>query len=559
MEPKEAVLKILKKETNLKEINLEIPPDASMGDFAFPCFVLAKEKKKNPAEIAKDLAESIKPKGMVKEVKATGPYLNFFVDKQSIAENLLGEILDKKKKYGSGPDKKEKLMVEFSGPNPFKGFHIGHLRNTVLGESVSRILEFSGYKVVPVNYLNDTGKHVAKCLWGLETLHKGEKPEGDKGEWLGKVYSDASVIIEKNPKHKEEVSEIHQKLENGHRVYVDKWKKGKQWSEEHFNKIYNDLDVEFDKVFYDSEYVNSGKDVVRKLKDTGIAEVDDGAVIVDLEEHGLHKVPILRSDGTALYITKDLSMAMDRLKKYKADRIIYVVGSEQRLHFQQVFKILELYGFKQAEKCYHLAYELVRLKKGKMSSREGDVVLYSSLKDMIIKKLEKEVEKRHKDWKVKQKKDSVKNIFTAAIKFDMLAQDPNKVIVFDIDKALDFEGETGPYIQYAHARICSVLKKAKGSSKVDTSLLVRKEEEALITKLGNFPDVVADSAENYKPSIIVRYLIELAQAFNEFYTKCPVIKTDKDVSNARILLVKAVKQVLENGLDLLAIESPKEM
>ena len=559
MEPKEAVLKILKKETKLKDISLEVPPDPKMGDFAFPCFVLAKTMKKSPVDIAKELASKIKISGLITEVKAVGPYLNFFVDKQSIADDLLNDIVEHKKRYGIGEAKKEKLMVEFSGPNPFKGFHIGHLRNTVIGESLVRILKFSGYNVTPVNYLNDTGKHVAKCLWGMETLHNGEKPEGDKGEWLGQVYSDASILLEKKPEHAEEVDAIHQKLEKKHRVYVGRWEKGKKWSNDHFNRIYKDLGVSFDKVFYDSEYVEEGKKVVKELINKGIAETDDGAIMVNLEKYKLHKVLVLRTDETALYITKDLAMAMDRLKKYKIDRLIYVVGAEQKLHFQQVFKILELYGFEQAEKCHHLAYELVRLQGGKMSSRAGEVVLYSKLKEMVLKKLEKEVAKRHKDWKKKEKEESVKKIFTSAIKFDMLIQDPNKVIVFDVEKALNFEGETGPYVQYTHARICSILKKVKSVGKADTSLLVRKEEEKLITLLSNFPKVVSEAAESYKPSLVARYLIDLSQRFNEFYTKCQIVKTDKEVRDARVLLIKSVKQVLENGLDLLSIVAPKQM
>lgn len=550
------IKKELKKELDI-EINLEVPPNQEMGDFAFPCFILSKKLKKSPVQISKDLSDKIKIKNV--EVKAIGSYLNFFVSKEKLSQDVITKVLEEKESYGSGENKKEKIMLEFSGPNPFKGFHIGHLRNTVLGEATSRILSFAGFKVMPVNYLNDTGKHVAKCLWGIENLYQNKIPKGDKGEWLGEVYSEASQKLSENINYEEEVSQIHQKLENKDKEYIKKWQEGKIWSEEHFNNIYKDLDVHFDKVFYDSDYVDKGKEIVDNLIKKEIAKKDEGSILVDLEKYNLHKVLVLRTDGTALYITKDLAMAMDRMKKFKPDRLLYVVGSEQKLHFQQVFKILDLLGFKQAKKAHHLSYELVRLKERKMSSRKGDVILYSGLKKQIMDKLKQEVESRHKEWSKKEKEESINNIFSAAIKFDMIVQDPNKTITFDIDKALDFEGDSGPYIQYSHARICSIIKKIGDVKKADLSLLTSNEEVKLITSMSNFSKVVEDSAEGYRPALIARYLLELSQDFNEFYHSCKILDSEDELKHARIMLIKAVRQVIENGLNLLAIKAPESM
>jgi arginyl-tRNA synthetase len=548
------IISLLKKHTELKKLDLEIPPSPDLGDYSFPCFQLAKTHKKNPAEIASDLAKKLPLIKGLEKILPTGPYLNFFLDKTLHSEQVLRQILKEGKKYGSAKNK-EKIMVEFSGPNPFKAFHIGHLRNTVLGESLTRILKFQGYTVISVNYLNDTGTHVSKCIWGLENLKL--KPKGEIGEFLGILYSLASKKI--NTKSKEaEVQEIHKQIENKNPKYIRIWKKGVKDSSTYFNQIYKDLDVKFNKVYYDSNYINKGKEVVEQLQRKKIAKKDEGAIIVNLEKYNLNKVLVLKSNETALYITKDLAMAMDRLKTHKLNRLIYVVGSEQKLHFKQVFKILELSGFKQAKKCRHISYELVMLPEGRMASRKGKIITYSEVKNEILDNIRKETHKRHKNWSKQRKQKAINLIFSSAIKFDLLKQGPEKIITFSPDKALEFEGDTGPYIQYTHARICSILRKER-PKKADLSSLTEPEETALTNKLSTFPKIIKKSTQEYKPYLLANYLLELSRSFNEFYHKHDILKSSKNLKQARLNLISATKIVLNKGLNLLAIKAPEEM
>ncbi len=552
MDYKKKIIQFLNKELNEKfnETVLKSTPSKNVGDYAFPCFILARKLKKQPQTIAKDL-EKLKLPKFIDKLESHGPYLNIFIKKDMI----LKQIFKEKQNFGKNT-KKEKVMIEFSNPNPFKGFHIGHLRNTVLGESLTRLLRFQGKTVIPVNYYNDTGKHVAKCIWGLENLKVPKPKDNDLGEWLGNIYSKSAT------KNKEkEFSIIHQKLENKDKKYTKLFKQGLKWSETHFNEIYQDLDVKFDKLYYDSEYTKIGKEIVTKLLKLKVAKHDEGAIVANLDKYNLHTLILVRTDGTAMYLTKDLSMAIDRIKKYKLDSSLYVVGNEQRLHFKQLFKLLELYGYKQAKKCYHISYGLVHLPEGRMSSRSGKIILYKELKRKLSQLLEKEITKRHTNKSKTNQKSIKKNIFSAAIRFDMLLPDPNKEIVFDIKKSISFRGDTGPYIQYSHTRAASILKKKQVdiTSNINFDLLNKDKERALISKLGEFPDIIKNAADQHKPSILAQYLLKLSHAFNEYYHKYPCITKDKKLQKARLLLVFCTKQILASGLYLLGIKSPEEM
>ncbi|RMF55396.1 arginine--tRNA ligase [Candidatus Woesearchaeota archaeon] len=561
---KREIIKLLKehiaKYTDFAESSIEVPPDTKMGDYAFPCFSLAKNLNKNPAQIAADLKKKIKVKSPLLAVEAKGPYLNFFLDKKSVIEAALKKICNEKEKYGAGAKQKEKVMVEFSQPNTHKEFHIGHLRNCCLGDALSKVLSFYGFPVITANYINDTGAHVAKCLWIYKKFYDGKEPENDKGRWLGQIYAEATKKVEENPQFKAEVDEVLQKLESKDPEIMRLWEKTKKWSMEGFMRIYKILNVKFDTWFFDNELIEPAKRIVEDMKKKGIVVESEGALIADLERFNLHKVIILKSDGTTPYITKDFELANQKFTKYKIDRSIYVVGVDQRLHFQQLFKILELYGFKQAKKCYHLSYELVHLKEGKMSSRHGNAVLFLDLYELVRRKALEEVEKRHKDWSKDEKKKAVEQITLAALKFGMVSIENNKVIIFDPDKALDFEGESGPYIQYTHARICSIIKKASNKQKkVDYSLLREESEYVIVKKLMQFPNIVEESAQHYKVHNIARYLIELCQLFNNYYHSVKVIQDDKEVEASRLALINAVRHVIRNGLNLLGIPSPERM
>lgn len=561
MDIKEEIVNLIAKEVKLDKAEIssliEVPPNPSLGDYAFPCFKLGG----HPVDEATKLIEKLKKKSKVLEkIEQKGPYVNFFVDKRVLAEIIISQIHKEKKDYGSSKNKKEKIMVEFSTPNPLKDFHIGHLRNTALGDSLVKILRFNGYQVIPVNLFNDTGAHVSKSIWGYNKYFKNKEPKGKEGAWLGHVYV-KSIQKLKEEDHGEELALISQKIEAQDPETIKLWKKLRDWSINYFKEIYKELQINFEIDFYDSDLIGPGKEIVKELLKKKIAKESEGAVIVDLSEYGLDVALILRGDGTALYITKDLALAKQRFEDYDLNRLVYVVGAEQKLHFKQLFKILELYGLKQAQHCFHLSYGLVELPSGKMSSRLGNVVLYGELSEKLKKQITKEVVKRHKTWPKYKQENSINNIFSAAIKFGMLLQENNRPVVFDIDKALDFEGETGPYVQYAHARACSILRKAKQrlDARVDYETFNLAEELKIIKLLGEFPAVVEKSGESYKPYLIARYLIELSQAFNEFYHKCPVISEMKHVMRARLLMVECTRQVIENGLALLGIKAPEEM
>ncbi len=551
----------LKKLTGLKEVVLEIPPDKEMGDYAFPCFELAKKEKRNPNAISQDIAKKFKLSDDIREVKVIGPYLNFFVNKKKLAEAVLKKILEEKDAYGAGQRKKEKIMVEYSQANTHKAFHVGHLRGTSLGEGLSRILKFEGYDVIQANYQGDTGAHVAKWLWCYLKFHKGEKPPKENAEeWVASIYVEA--VKKTDEETQKEIDEINYNLENNSDKELTKlWKESRKWSLDSLEKVYKDIGAHFDVFFFEREVEERGKEIAKELVKKGIAEISMGATAVNLEKCGLGVWVLLRKDGTCLYSAKDIALAEKKFKEFKIDKSIYVVGAAQSLHLRQLFKTLELMGFKQADKCFYLSFAEVRLPTGKMSSRTGENILYSHLKEEMLAKIKDEVEKRHSEWNQAEKEKAIKNIFSAAIKFEMLEQDPNKNIVFDIERAMDFEGETGPYIQYAHARICSILKKEekKTKSKVILSLLENEHETKVIEMLSKYPEILEKCSRDCQTKPLARYLLELSKAFNEFYHQCPVLKAEEGVKHARLALIKCVKQVLKTGLNLLAIDAPEQM
>lgn len=548
----EAISKHTNKRKEVVQQLLERPPKPEMGDYAFPCFVLAKEQKTKPGLVAEHLAKQIRG-ALFAKVEAHGPFLNFFLQPGKVAERVLGAVREQKEGFGGVPAKKHKVMVEFSQPNTHKEFHVGHLRNVFLGESIARLMERDGSKVIRANYIGDVGAHVAKCLWNYLNFHQDDEVPDNKGKYLGKLYTEASKKLEKNPDWKQAVSELLQKLENGDKPMKRVWKKTRKWSLEEFDRIYKELGIDFDVVFYESEVEKEGKVIVRDLLKKGVAKKDEGAVLIDLETYGLHKFLLLKQDGTSLYSTKDLALAQKKFAKYDLDESIYVVDSRQKLYFQQLFKTLELLGF--TKKLIHVPYEFVSLKEGVISSRTGVVALYEDVRDAMLFRAEQEVKKRHKDWSAKKVSRTAFAITTAAMAFSFLKIESNKVIVFDPEEALEFEGETGPYVQYTHARISSILKKqgTPSTTTTDVSFLQEPEEHLLMKTLMRFPDVCSDAAKQYKPSLVARYLIELCQKTNEYYHKHHILKAEPARRDARLVLMAALQHVIRQGLALLNI------
>jgi len=563
---RDEVLKVLKnvvKGIDLEK-TLETPPDPKFGDLASNvCFSLSKKLKKAPHVIAEEIIKEIKiPKGSsITKVEAKAGYINFFFDYSRIAKLSLKKILKEKNSYGaSKTGKKKRIMVEFAHPNTHKGFHIGHLRNICIGESVSRILEFTGHKVVRTNYQGDIGPHVAKCLWGFINLHERKAPKKNKGDWLGEVYAEAARKFNENDKVKQEVMEINKKLYARDKEYLKLWRMTRKWSLDDFDEIYKELGTKFDKLYFEAEVEKRAIEISKKLLKKGIAKLSEGAIIIDLSKHDLGIYVLLTKEGNPLYESKDLALAEQQFSDFKINKCIHVVGAEQKFYFQQLFKVFELIGSPGAGKSQHLVYELVTLKKGKMSSRLGTIVLYNQLKDEMLKKTLKEIETRNPKISKKKKLDLAKKIGLGALKYGMLRISFDKLLVFDMEEALQLEGNTGPYLQYAHTRCDGILKKAKKWKQNFENENLLNEEKKIIKKLIEFPDLVGQTLKDLKPHYICNYAYDLANIFSEFYHACPVLKAEtKKLRGFRLTLVKATKITLKNSLSLLGIDTPEKM
>ena len=561
MDFKEAIIKELKKHVKLKEIPLEVPPDQAMGDFSFPCFVLAKEWKKSPNDIAEELEGMLKIPDGIREIEAKGPYLNFFVKKDELSKDVLKEVLTKKEKFGEGKKNHKHYLLEFFHGNTHKGVHIGHIRNMCLGSALANVMETAGYDIKRINYQGDIGPHVVKCLWGLKHTKK-RPPSKDRMLWLGEIYIAANKKIKDSKKLQAEIKEMTTKLYAGDKELNKKWKETRKWCLDEYEDFYKDFGVKFDKFYFESEVEKPGIQLAHDLVKKKIAKEDEGALIIDFKDDVLGVFVLVTKEGYALYSAKDLGLAMQKLKDFKKiDKSVHVVGKEQELHFKQLFKTFELMKIDKKIPSHHMIYELVMLPEGKMSSRDGNVVLYPELRDKLYEAAKEEVTKRHKDWSAKRIDESATNIAFAGLKFGMVARENQRVMVFDWEKALDFEGDTGPYIQYAHARICSILRKwGKPVKKdIDYSLLEEEEEVALIKLMEDYPNVVAKAADDMRVHTLAHHLLAMARKLNEFYHVRQIIKEDEGFRDARLVLITAVKQVLENGLGLLGINAPEEM
>ncbi len=534
---------------------IEIPQESSRGDYAFPCFVLAKTWKKNPVEIAKELNTKLKNFKGFEKIEAVGPYLNFFIDKKKLALEILKKVEKEKENYGKNNSGKNKIfMIEFSQPNTHKAFHVGHIRGTSLGESLARIKEFSGYKVIRTNYSGDTGMHIAKWLWCYNKFHKGEKIVNEES-WFAKIYVEAVQKLEENETGEIEVLEINRKLdESKDKNLINLWTKTRKMSIDSWKPIYHDLGVKFNKHFFESAVEKDGKKIAQELVKKGIAIVDDGATIMNLKPYNLGIWVLLRRDGTVLYSAKDLALAKEKFSKYKINESLVITSVEQNLHFQQLRKTLELMDF-DWEKYQHKGYESVRLPEGKMSSRTGNNILYADFRDEVIESVKKEISKRE-NLSEKESDKRALAIAVASIKYAMLKQDMNKIIIFDKNEALKFEGDTGPYLLYSYARANSILSNVKKNMEKETSE-INGSEHNLISLISKFPEIINNSSENMSPSGIAHYAYELAQTFNEFYHSCQVLGSAEE--GFRLRLVNSFAQTLGNTLKLLGIPVLKQM
>ncbi len=561
---KDKIISLLKDATWLSEISLEVPPDPKMGDFAFPCFSLSKEQKKAPQKIASELAEKInaKKEPWLHKAEPAGPYLNFFVDPATLAASTLDEISSKKKDYGQGIPKKQRVMFEFPSPNTNKPLHLGHIRNMLLGRSCAKICSASGYDIVQVNLNNDRGVHICKSMLAYSRWGDGKEPDKKSDHFVGDFYVLFSQKAKEDESLEKQAQDMLVRWENGDKEVISLWKKMRKWSLDGFGETYKKLDLKFDREYYESEIYLSGKEIILDaLKKGLLAKEDDGAVYVDLEKDKLGKKYLLRSDGTTVYMTQDIFLAKKKFDDFKMDKSVYVVGNEQDYHFKVLFKTLKVLGYKFADNCYHLSYGMVNLPSGKMKSREGTVVDADDMISDMISLAKEELKKRYPELGCSELEKRAEVIGLGALRFFILKYEPSKDMTFNPDESLSFEGETGPYVQYAHARICSILEKhgAKLKKEVDYSLLKEDIEKNILGLLARYPEIVSEAAEHYKPSLVTRYLIDLAQLFNEYYHGFSVLKAQDSLRDTRLVLISCVKEVLRNGLSLLDIESPEKM
>lgn len=544
-----------------ENIVLASPPSSALGEFSLPCFSFARVLGKNPQEAARFLSEKISksPLKIISRAENIGPYVNFFIDEKKFYGMLLEEILKRGKSYGNAETGKgKKIMVEYSQPNTHKEFHIGHLRNACIGSAIVNLYSALGYRVISANYIGDIGTHVAKCLWALLRFHNSDAPPKNRGKYLGQIYVEANQKIKEHPEWQKEVSETLQKLEAGERTLRALWKKTRKWSLDEFSEIYKRLGVHFDIYFYESDFEREGKKMAQTLLQSRVAQKSEGAVIIDLEKFGLKKFLILKSDGTSLYATKDLALAQLKFKKYKIEKSFYVVDSRQSLYFQQLFKALELMDFK--KEMTHIPYEFVTLKTGAMSSRSGNAVLFEDFEEKIFEKAAQETKKRHPDWSLREINRISRGIALSAMKYGMLSHGNNSPIVFDMEHALGLAGNTGPYLQYTHTRISSILKRArKKIGKTASVPKLKQEERELLMELAHFPKIIAESARRFDPAHLAGYLFGLSQKFSLFYERVPVLKSEDEFRKFRLMLIKSTKEAISNGLKLLGIEPLEKM
>jgi len=564
MNNKESIAKILAKQIKLKEDEilsiLEVPSNPELGDIAFPCFKLSSIYKKKPIEIAKELESKIKITKDLEKIKATGPYLNFFLEKSNLAIEVIKKILKEKEKFGTEKNK-QTIMIEFPSPNTNKPLHLGHLRNMSLGESVSRILEHQGNKIIRANLNNDRGVHICKSMYAYEKWGKNKTPESEKKKTdhlIGDFYVMFSKAAKENPALEEEAQKILQKWELGDKKTIALWKKMNKWAFDGFKETYKLFGIKHDKQYYESEIYGQGKELAQEGLNKKIFIKKDNAIIADLTDEKLGEKVILRADGTSIYITQDMYLATLKDKEYKLDGSIYVVANEQDYHFQVLFTILKKFGYKFTKNLHHLSYGMVELPEGRMKSREGTVV---DADDLILEtqKLAKtEIKKRFPKLSEKELNIRSLKIALSAIKFMLLKTDHVKNIIFNPNEAISFEGDTGPYIQYSYARASSILKKSKKKPKIKlTSKILKEKEILLIKKLAEFPEVIENAQRNLSPSIISNYTLELAHIFNEFYHQTKVLDSENEIF--LLALVESFRIVCKKSLYLLGIETVEEM
>lgn len=558
----------ISKITNIDEKELvdylEIPPSSDLGDYAFPCFKLARTLRKAPQIIAQEIKEQMDlDKDIIDKIEIVGGYLNIYINKETLVSNVFKEMANKKETYGSSNIGHGKnVVIDYSAPNIAKPFHIGHLRSTVIGGALYKIYNFLGYNSVGINYLGDWGLQFGKVMAGYDMWKDEYDFEQSEIQAILKIYVRFCKEEKEKPELTETARQYFKRLEDGNKKEVETWQWIRRISLENYQKTYNLLNSKFDSYNGESYYNDKMDAVVEEIKEKGLLKESEGAQVVDLEAYDMPPCIIITSAGTTIYATRDLASLKDRINKYDFAKAIYVVGNEQRLHFKQVFKVLELMGYSEyASKCEHVPFGLVVDKEGeKIGSRKGNSVFLEDILKEAIQKVEKIIDEKNPN--LENKKEVARKVGVGAIIFNDLSNSRIKDEIFDWDMLLNFQGETGPYIQYIYVRTRSLLERAgyiPEIDMVDFSKLQENEAIETIKLLYRFNEVIENAATKNEPSIVARYLIDVAQNFSTFYNEHKILTEDKTIQDARLALTYAVGNVLEIGVNLLGMEMPEKM
>ena len=566
-----AVAEIIADQTELElsEVStlIETPPQENMGDYAFPCFRLAKELKKNPAQIAIEISEILNRESpqWLETTKAVGPYLNFYLNRGYYASIVLQTILSELESYGkSHIGQKRNVIVEYSSPNIAKPFHVGHAYTTILGQAIGNIYEALGFNVIRMNHLGDYGTQFGKLiiawrLWGDEAaLVKEPITE------LTRVYVKFHSVLKEQPDLEDQAREAFKRLENKEPAEVELWQKFKDYSLLEFKRLYERMGINFDNYNGESFYSDLIPEVVEMLESKGLLQESKGAQIVDLEEFDLNPCIILKSDGTTIYASRDIAAILYRDRTYDYYKNIYVVGLPQTNHFQQVFAVLKKAGFAKADQNIHIGFGSVKFKDGDFSTRKGNIILLEDLLDQSVAKTQEIITKNNPEMSREEIEQTAETVGLAAVKYTYLKNGRERDIMFDWDEMLDFEGDTAPYLMYTYARAKSILQKAgfvwAKQNNLDFSVLTEADEFGLIKNMYQYPEVLIQAAEEFEPSILLRKIAQLARNFNRFYHNTPILKTEDAVlRQARLALVFAVSVVIKNGLKLAGINPVERM
>ncbi len=564
-----AIAEFLARETGLSaeeaERSVEVPRDSKWGDYAFPCFSLAKLKKKPPKILAQEISAKFQPGNLLSDCTPEGPYLNFRIRRETWTGIILKKIFSEGEEYGKSPEGKRKtVLVEFSSPNIAKPFHVGHLRSTIIGNSLCVIFERLGYRVTRLNHLGDWGKQFGEVITGFKHWGSPEQLEANPLKHLFEVYSRFHSESENHPELDEEARNWFRKLEEGEPEARRLWQRFREISIQEFQRLYGYLGISFDSYEGESFYQDRLPELVARLRNSGLLVESQGAWIVPLDAYDLPPALILKTDEATLYLTRDIAAAEYRFQKWEFEKLIYVVGAPQKLHFQQLFRVLELMGYDWNRRLVHVEFGHVL----GMSTRRGEVIFLQDVIDEAVQRAERVIEERGEDKEARigkiaegERKKIARAVGLGAIIFNDLRTRRSKDVEFDWDRILGFEGATGPYCQNAHVRCCGIMRKFTGAvtDRVDFTLLNSDEEFDLVKRLGELSGIIHRAAGEYEPSVIAGYMLELAMSLNVFLAKHRVLGEEERMTQARVLLIRGIKTVLASCLRMLGMEVLERM